>query len=129
MRNIILLLMLAAVSSNAMAEWIRVDGDATSTLYYDTSRIIKNDSMVKMWSLINYKTPQALVHGAYMSEMMQDEFNCKDELVRNLYHSYHSDAMGKGDKLLPTFFPEKWSPVEPNSLNESILKLACSKKK
>ena len=111
-----------------MADWIKLDGDATSDIYADTGRIIQHDGLSKMWSLINYTTPQALVHGTFLSEVMQDEFNCKEGLVRNVYHSYHSDAMGKGDKLLPTLFPEKWTLVEPNSLNESMLKLACGKK-
>jgi len=128
MRKLFLILILAFVSSNAMAEWVRLDGDASSTVYSDPSRVIKNGSVVKLWSLINYKAPQVIGSGSYKSEMMQDEFNCKKEQARNIYHSFHSETMGRGNAIMPTFDVGGWMPVEPHSLTDSMMKLACGKK-
>lgn len=128
MRKAILILILTVVSSSAAAEWVKVTGDESSTLYSDPSTIRKKGNMVKMWSLINNKTALAISSGNYLSEKTQEEFDCKEELVRNLYHSFHSGNMGGGDEILPMSTGFNWSPVPPGSVTELLWKFACGKK-
>jgi hypothetical protein len=48
MRKLILILLLAVLSSSAMAEWIKVGANDNSTIYADPATIRKEGNMVKM---------------------------------------------------------------------------------
>ena len=51
MKKLLLTLMLAVVSSSAMAKWVKVSEDKLVTAYADPTTIRKNGDKVKMWAL------------------------------------------------------------------------------
>ena len=55
MKKLLLILLLAVVTSSAMAEWVEFteDDEETLTVYADPDTIQKTGNIVKMWSLIN----------------------------------------------------------------------------
>lgn len=80
MRKIILMLLLAIVSSNAMAEWVQIGGYGGAAIYTDSSNIQKEDNIVRMWILHNYYIAHRGAGGkTYLSVDEQDEFDCKEK--------------------------------------------------
>lgn len=130
MRKVILMLLLAVVSGNVMAEWVAIgkSDDDGMTIYANPSTIRKNGNIVKMWTLNDFTTMQTYAGYSYMAVRSQGEFNCKDELYRILATTYHSKNMAGGDVVRSDFIPNAWSGVPPESIAEALWAIACSKK-
>jgi hypothetical protein len=129
MSRIILIFLLAAVSSNAMAEWAKfgtvIDGNIT--FYADPTTIRKNGEMVRMWVLQDYLTAQSGRH--YLSAKSQSEYDCKKKYVRPISISLHSGNMGSGEIIeISTARDDAWIPVPPDTMFENLWKFACDKK-
>ncbi len=129
MRNIILMLMLTFVSSNAMAEWVAVNHNEYATGYANPASIVKDGNIVKMWSLVDCKALTHFIGGSpFMSIKSQEEFDCKEKELRTLVYSLHSGKMGEGEVIFVDSNPSKWEPVLPDSEMERFLKIACGQK-
>ena len=99
MKKLLLILVLAIMSRSVMAEWVRVNYDSgnSSTTYVNSFTIEKFDRTVKMWSLVDYEKAQERAFlPLYMSINRQNEFNCIEVKMRELYASYHAKNMGEG---------------------------------
>lgn len=128
MRKVMLMLLLAVVSSSAMAEWAKVGGNGTDTLYADPTSIIKSSNMVKMRTLNDYKTAIKVAGVAFLSSEVQEEYDCKDNQSRTLFFSLHSRNMGKGKRVYSDPEPHTWEPVRLGSVREILWQFACKKK-
>lgn len=129
MRKAILMMLLAVVSSSAMARWVKVAGNETNTTYADSATIRKAGNMAKMWSVFDYKTPVALDNGKrYMSTRAQFEYDCKEERMRPFAVSFHSKNMADGEVVYSAFDPGNWGPVPPGTVNDTLWKIACGKR-
>jgi Surface-adhesin protein E len=127
MRKTILLILLTAVSSSAMAaEWVEIDSDGNVTAYADLATIRSSGDRVKMWNLIDYKTARA--GNPYMSIRAQSEFDCKRERMRSLFLSFYSRNMGRGHIVDSDNDPAKWERIAPGSVDDSLWKIACGKR-
>ncbi len=131
MKKLLLTLILAVVSSSAMAEWVGVGRSVEAegvTLYANPTTIRKSGNMVKMWRLIDYKTAKDAAGKQYMSTKRQDEYDCKEERLRIISLVAYSKNMGKG-KVVGTADNKlyDWFPVTPDSLEEIIWEYACGK--
>jgi len=130
MNKLILAMLLAVVSSSAVAEWVGAgsSSDETVTAYADPATIRKAGNMVTMWVLFDYKTAQAGDGKEYLSAKMQSEYDCKEEQWRMPHASFHSGNMGEGVIVENASYPGKWSPVPPGSTTETLWKIACGKR-
>ncbi|MGA7749617.1 MAG: surface-adhesin E family protein [Gallionella sp.] len=130
MSRIILMLLLAVVSSNAMAEWDKVARFDTKTIYIDHTTIRKSGYRVKIWALVDLKRAIVIGNKPFISWMTQVEFDCKQELMRQLAVDYHSDPMGIGEVVHSEASTDdkNWMPLPPNSIFEAPFKIACGKK-
>lgn len=128
MRKTILMILLAVVSSSAVAEWVKVSSDETITIYKDPATIRKNGNWAKMWYLFDFKTVQVDGGNKFRSLKSQSEFDCKEEQVRLLSFSAHSKIMGGGDVVDSKSDHFRWDPVPPGSVNEVLWKIACGKR-
>lgn len=129
MRKVILMVLLAVVSSSAMAEWVQITvGHETLIVYADPASLRRASNKVKMWVLIDFKMSQTVDGKPYVSLKRQDEFNCKDEQSRTLFTSAYSRNMGGGDVIYSESISYKWSPVMPGSVGEGLWKFACGKR-
>lgn len=120
---------LLIVSGNATAEWVNVASYNSITLYVDSITIRKKGNMVKMWSLLDLNKSDTLEGQPYKSIKTQNEFNCKEELNRMLYNSYHTGNMGDGKAFAINSNLGEMMPVLPNSGNLILWKIACGKLK
>lgn len=130
-RFMILVLTLLLATSEVYAEWVevgRTDG-GEMTAYADSGTIRRKGDLVKMWSLLDYKTVQTGIGVLYLSTNQQNEYDCAEERTRILAFTWFSGNMGKGAAVYSGFSPEnKWEPVSPGSVNKAMWKSACGKK-
>ena len=130
MKKLLLILVFALMSSSVMAEWIRVDYDSSngSTTYINFFTIEKSDRTVKMWSLVDYKKAQERAFlPLYLSINRQNEFNCMEGQMRELYAAYHAKNMGEGKVTFSDNTPDSWNVVPPDSIGRELWKYACEK--
>jgi hypothetical protein len=130
MHKLILMMLLAVVSSSALAaEWIYVakTGKKTAeadafTAYADPTTIRKSGNMVKMWIMYDSKiaTDRDLI-----SARTKEEYDCKKKQRRVLFVSYYSEHMADGETVSILNERKDWQQVLPDSVAEGVLKFAC----
>jgi len=126
MHNVILMLLLAVVSSSAMAEWVKVSEDKLVTAYADPTTIRKLGDKVKMGALWDYSTAQEGDSKPYMSVRIQNEYNCKEETHRQIFATVFTDNMAEGNTI-DMQGGREWEPVAPRTHDEALWKFACGK--
>jgi hypothetical protein len=129
MRKIIITLLLLVASSGAMAEWTMVAGDAHGSYdaYVDFSTISKTGTTVKMWRLLNYKNTQVSGKVSYLSNAIQNEYDCKEGQSRVLAIVEFSGKMSSGNVVLGVDVSglSARSLAKSNSVGKSLLDIAC----
>lgn len=134
MRKFILMLLLAGVSSNAMAKEEPVEvgsGFGGDTVFAYPASIHKLGNSVKMWNLLNASTPQNLPgFSPFLSKVSQVQYDCVEEKMRTLFTNVYSEKDGKGVKILSndTSTLLEWKPVPSGTAHEALFKFACGKK-
>ncbi|MCH6584379.1 MAG: hypothetical protein IH810_00805 [Proteobacteria bacterium] len=126
MHKAILIMLLAVVSSSAMAEWIEVakDKEETFTAYADPATIRKTNNIVSMWVLIDYKTVQMNASEPYMSKLGVRKYDCKEKQNTATIKTLHSKNMGVG-KYIGIIGSRSWLSVPSGTITELFWKLAC----
>jgi len=129
MYRAISMMLLAVVSSSAMAEWVYVTETEKKTeveaftAYADPTTIRKTSNRVKMWSLYDYKTVQ---ERGIISAKQKNEYNCKKKQSRQLFLSAYSGHMTNGETVLIYNEPDDhWKRAPLGSVLEAVLEFAC----
>jgi hypothetical protein len=122
-----LMMLLAVVSSGAMAEWLAVGVSNTGVAVYTRPTTVhKANNIVEMWTLDNYKSYRRSSRGSmFLSKKMQCEYDCNKRSARTLYATTHSENMGRGRTIYYITDPSEWKPVQPKSMDEALWKFAC----
>ena len=139
-RNTILAALLGTLCLPAFADWLLVSGGNDVSAYADKTTVEKSENTVKMWSLLNFTTPQHsaaaredLDKGAspepvtYQSVRSQREYDCSGGKVRVLWFSMFSGTMATGAVTFTDSDKGEWENIPPQSLVETLSKLACQK--
>jgi len=130
MSKIISMLMLLALSSDVIAEWVKVAdvmlGKGAS--YVDATTIRRSGDTAAMWSLTDIATEEVIDGRPYLSQKSRYEYDCKDNHVRSTAISRYAGNMGMGNLIASDDHVGKWISVAPYSLFEYSLKIACGKK-
>jgi len=133
MKKLLLTLMLAVVSSGAMAaEWVEIgetDKETTeayaSTFYADPDTIRKTGNRVKMWVLVDYKKDEE--EFGILSARLKEEYDCKEKKQRILFTAFYSGHMADGGTVLVYSEPEaRWQQHLTGSVANIVLEYACS---
>ena len=122
--------MLTFMSTNVMAEWTALKWtheDGGLTLYVDYTTVRKKDSIVKMLSLVDFEVTEKGEVDLFSSRA-QNEYDCKEKKIRQLFYALYSDSMGKGKMEHSNSEHLKWLPVRPGSMEEAMWKVACGQK-
>jgi len=133
MRKVILMMLLATVSSNAKAsDWVVLDSAGEEEQFFvqyaDNESIRRYGDIVKIWTMVDDKFPQNVQGKKYLSSKVQWEVDCKSEKMRVVYTTFYSGNMGNGEPVLTDPTSSEPSPVSPDSIDESLFKFACGKK-
>jgi len=130
-RALITLLVLSTVP--AYAEWVAVEKDyllpGLQTLYVDPDTIRREGNLVRMWQLIDFKWMQGNPRGPtrFLSTETHKQFNCAEQRFRLLAFTEFSRHMGTGILADGYVDTGNWLPVEPESINQALLEIACGK--
>ena len=130
MRTSLLLLMFFFISTSVMAEWTAMKWnheDGGLTLYVDYTTIRKEGDKVKMLSLVDFEIIEKDAVDLYSSRA-QNEYDCKEREIRQLFYSLYSDSMGKGKMEHANSEHLNWMPIQPESMEEAMWTVACGKK-
>jgi hypothetical protein len=131
MRKLLIIVTLFFISTSVMAEWTALKWsheDGGLTLFVDYTTIRKEGDIAKMLSLVDFKVVEKDEVDLYSSRA-QNEYDCKEKKIRQLYYSLYSDSMGKGKMEHANSEHLNWLPVQPRSMEEAMWKVACSTKK
>ena len=128
MHKAILMILLAVVSSSAMAEWVEVAESEAGTFiaYTDPATIQKTDNIVHMLVLIDYKTAQTNASKPYMSKLGIRKYDCKEKQYQADIKTLYSNNMG-GGKHVGIIGSRPWLPVSQGNTTELLWKFACGK--
>jgi hypothetical protein len=129
MHKVVLLLLLAVVSGNAMASWVSVGQTEHETYYVNKATIHKSGNTVTMWSLIDYKAAQHTSNGElYLSSKAQTKYDCEESRMRILNAIWSAGYMGTKNAVMSrSNKSEEWIPVAPDSPDALLRTIACSK--
>lgn len=124
--RVALCFLLALVAPPAWAEWVKVTvaKDGRADYYIDPDSIRKDGNLRKVWQIINLKKREK---AAVMSWRSLHEFDCKEERIRLLAASSHSEPMAGGKTLWSHDDPGKWDAKPPDSAVEIVLNFVCAK--
>ncbi|HEY6262126.1 MAG TPA: surface-adhesin E family protein [Nitrospiraceae bacterium] len=111
------------------AEWELVSGDDSSklTVYVDRDTIRRQESLVKMWQLYDYKTVQTVAGDSLLSFQRHNEYNCTEPRTRMLAYTWFSSNMGRGRVVYKTSEEQQWERIIPGSIEQTLWKVACGK--
>ena len=126
MQKTILMLLLAVVSSSAMAEWVYIGQtekeELLLTTYADSDTIRKEGNTIKMWILHDFNTLRL----NFISARIKEEYDCKEKKQRILFIAFYTGHMGGGETVAIITDPEdQFKPTAQGSLVEAVLKFAC----
>jgi hypothetical protein len=128
MRKAVAMVLLAVVSGNAAAEWIPAGRNNLLTAYYDPATIREAGDRVEMVHLYDFNAPkQSAIGDTYFSSVETNEYDCKEERIKILAFSWHSEHMGRGAAVNIESDINKWLPVPPKSIYAALWKVACRK--
>ena len=117
------------MSTSVFAGWELVGSSNDNRVYVDKSSIQRKGRMAKMWSMIDYFKPQQNnLDKPHASSQTYDEYNCEEQSIRYITILRFSKPSGNGDILLDhTNENEKFSSINPNSVDQLLWKIACGK--
>ena len=118
------LVSLMMLAGSAWAEWVMYSQRESVTYYYDSATIRKDGNMRRVWVLYDLRERYK---EAEMSYRTQYEFDCKQERVRFLAASAHSEPMAGGKTLYSSGEENNWRAIAPGTIAETILKIVCAK--
>ena len=123
-----LMMLMAGLSTTALAEWVRVSGNDKVTAYADLTTVRRKGNIVRLTSLFDFKVENLQTDGSpYLSVMRETEFNCKDHVQHMVGYSIYSGNMGKGKMLDKGTDPQDWKPVSQSGMAVAMREFACSK--
>ena len=128
MRKVILMMLLAGVSSSAIAEWVNVGRNENTAIYVDQATVQRAGNMATMWHLTDFNNVHEDMGEPYLSTKDQNEYDCKEAKWRRRASSQHSKNMGGGKVVYSDSYTTRWKPVPPDSGIEILWKFACIKR-
>ena len=123
MRPLLLLtLLLLLAPPPALAEWTRMDGNATTTIYTDMGAIRKSTDGRQAPFMMDRSTPDS---EGVRSMIDIYEFDCAGKRVRLVQSTDFKGAMGTGAIVSANRTPLEWSAVLPGTRLDVSLKSVC----
>ena len=128
MKKILLALLLITVATDTMAEWTRIgesDQDGGYTVYADMDSVLGAGNRVKLWILLDFKVEQRAAGTTFLSKTIRNEYDCRGRHTRVLAFKLFDWNMERGKLIRSYSQPQTWKPVQPESVDEMVWKIAC----
>ena len=127
MRKAVLMILLAATSGSAAADWVWVGKNKFGIVYADPATIRRAGNLVRMWDMSDYKATQTVGGKPYLSMRTQYEYDCDKDRSRLLELFAHPENMAGGEAVYSEVNPRNWRPNPPDSGIARLWKFACEK--
>ena len=120
-----------ASAATAAAKW---EDFGTHTLYgglniyFDRVTMRRSGDLVKVWEMLDFKTPQVIGGTRVLSVQSHFEYDCKVARRRMLATAGFSGHMGKTLVVDTGNNPGAWESVAPGTYQGELRKVACGKK-
>jgi len=130
MQRFLLIILLALASSNAMANWTKVDENSEFAAYGDRATIRTKGHIASMLSMYDFQTVQTLLADSakYDSTKQMSAYDCRDEKTKMLTSTLYSNRMGKGRVVRRYKLQVEWQGLKARTASEALWRLACGKK-
>jgi hypothetical protein len=134
---LITLLLLSA--GPVYAEWVALEKQYQSpglqTVYFDPDTIRREGHLVTIWQLTDYTSAQGNVGlgrflldpSRFLSTKTHKQFDCVEKRLRLLVYMEFLSHMGTGRRNDGYVDKNNWLPVEPESINQALWRVACGK--
>jgi hypothetical protein len=119
------MVLLTAMSSCAMAEWVRLWGNDVLEGYVDPASIRKKGKNVVTQNMFDLKKPSEYLGNEYRSSVVLYEFNCAEEQARSLESIFYADGKVEGAIVDSGSTPYAWHRVFPETPLASFMMYAC----
>ena len=124
--RLVLCLLLALAAVPAWAEWVVLSKDSLGNTYHfdpDATRV--NGIFRRGWLIYDMTVP---VNGA-LSKRISYEHDCREQKVRILSETSHSEHMAGGNVLvgIADEGPRTWLDITPGSVSGVLGKAICAK--
>ena len=127
MKRLLILVLVSAAP--AWAQWTQVGDDAKALTYADPATIRSRDHAATMTILLDFKNAQRAPYGPeYLSQKLQQEFDCNGRRTRVLERASYAGQMGTEDMVAMHEEAEDWKSVTARSAAEELWKIACAKR-
>ena len=116
---------LMMLAGSAWAEWVLYSKSESNTFYYDTATIRKDGHIRRVWEINDLSERRK---DGEMSRRRRTEYDCKQERMRFLVITEHSEPMASGEILVTSGEDKNWRDVPPDTVADKMLKLVCAQK-
>jgi hypothetical protein len=129
--SLVALLFLSSVPAHA--EWVAVERDylvpGLQTVYVDSDTIRREERLVTMRQLIDFKWMQGSARGPtrFLSTETHKQFDCAEKRLRLLAFTEFSHRLATGVRADGYVDTGSWISVEPDSINQALWEVACGK--
>jgi hypothetical protein len=120
-----LLALMLLVVLPASAEWMQIAESTSGNVFLiDPASIKKEGNIRKVWGITNRASPDSY---GVSSRKYRKEFDCSRERYRFLTNTSYTKPMGYGVALLTDSNAGQWVDIAPDTVDEELLKVICSK--
>jgi hypothetical protein len=133
MKKMILSLLLAALSTHAMADWVLIFKYSDTDVYADPSTINRVKDKVTMWSVTDSRIDKDFLGVRYRSSVTAVEYDCTRMTALDVKSTYYKGQMGQGELSGTSppaggyFLGYPALPLQPDTPAEIAWKMACGR--
>ncbi len=122
----LLITILVLGRGHVYAEWVSFGRTDKINVFVDPDTIHHKGDQTKMWHLFDFKTVQTLAGIPHLSVMQQYEYDCAENLIRQLAVRVFSGNMGGGDLVYSSSDEGTWRPVSSGNIAMTLGKGVCN---
>ncbi len=133
MTRLLLITLLVLSHGPVYAKWVAVEKNnqlsELQTVYIDPASIRREGNLVTLWQLTDFVWMQGGPRATprFLSTTTHKQFDCVTMRLRLLSFTEFSHRMGIGIADDGYVDKDYWLPVEPESMNQVLWKVACGK--
>lgn len=107
-------------------DWAEMARSVQFVSYISSGSMLRYRGTVRVWRLADYANPQIEGDLVYRSKRVQEEYDCREGLVRQRYVALHDNSMGAGESLYINAEAEAWEAVRPASDQADVWRRVCT---
>jgi len=126
-----LILVLAVLTSNALAEWVEIEKfEDGMRVFVDKATARRNRDTAQVLHLVRWAEPQVEPgYPNYLSTIVRTSYDCIGKREKYLASTSYAGPMGNGAKVIADEDEvEIWYSISESSLEDKLWKIACGLK-